>query len=93
MSLLYPASDIPEEDRCPDCEGTGDEWAEVPACCGGSVYSIECACGGQSQMEPVGECLTCGGTGRPTDEQWEGYHDRISREARGFLGALRLVAS
>lgn len=84
MSLDYPASAIPEEDRCPDCNGSGDQWAEV-TCCRGSVWTVECACGGQPQWEPVAECPSCGGTGRPTAEQWQ----RIDAKTAETLRRLR----
>lgn len=115
MSLLYPADAIPEAARCPDCDGSGDEWAvvgtdpsgapfmepigECPACqgtgygplddcpecqgeggefievdcCRGSIWTIECACGGRPLLEQVSVCGACDGEGKVTGARLAAY--------------------
>lgn len=92
MSLNYSAESIPEDDRCPDCNGSGDEWAEV-RCCTGSRGRIECACGGESQYETVGECRSCGGTGRPTAEQWAAIDAKTAETFRRLRSQWRGLAA
>lgn len=62
MSLLYPAEAIPEADRCAECNGSGDRWAEVYCCAPGHIRP-GCTCGGQPFMEAIDECPACDGTG------------------------------
>ena len=45
---------------CDTCRGKGETYVTVKACCSGSIYTIECECGG-ADGKALAECPSCGG--------------------------------